>query len=75
MSAKFPRGGGAGPFLARSLMLVELDPLSSKEGNSRAQSTDMHTLKPRHNLVISFLKQIKTYMTITTTFRSNSLQS
>ena len=39
-------------------MLVELDPLSNKEGNTRAQSTDMHTLKPRHNLVVSFLKTL-----------------
>ena len=35
-------------------MLVELDPLSNKEGNTRAQSTDMHTLRPRHKRVVSF---------------------
>ena len=39
-------------------MLVVLDPSSNKEGNTRAQSTDMHTLKPRHNLVVSFLKTL-----------------
>ena len=39
-------------------MLVEFDPSSNKEGNTRAQSTDMHTLKPRHNLVVSFLRTL-----------------
>ena len=38
----------------KPFMLVELDPSSNKEGNTRAQSTDIHTLKPRHNLVESF---------------------
>ena len=42
----------------KPFMLVELDPSSNKEGNTRAQSTDMHTLKPRHNLVVSFLKTL-----------------
>ena len=42
----------------KPFMLVELDPSSNKEGNTRAQSTDMHTLKPRHNLVVSFLKRL-----------------
>ena len=59
----------------KPFMLVELDPSSNKEGNTRAQSTDMHTLKQRHNLVASFLKQIKAkHMTFTTTFHSNSLK-
>ena len=40
--------------IQKPFMLVELDPSSNKEGNTRAQSTDMHTLKPRHNLVVSF---------------------
>ena len=37
MSAKFPRGGGAGPFLARSLLVSLLDLQSSfvKERASR----------------------------------------
>ena len=41
----------------KPFMLVELDPSSNKEGNTKAQSTDMHTLKPRHSLV-SFLKTL-----------------
>ncbi|XP_052246606.1 deleted in lung and esophageal cancer protein 1-like isoform X3 [Dreissena polymorpha] len=32
--------------------LVELDPSSNKEGKTRTHSTDMHTLKPRHNLIV-----------------------
>ena len=42
----------------KPFILVELNPSSNKEGNTRAQSTDMHTLKPRHNLVVSFLKTL-----------------
>ena len=45
-------------FTQKPFMLVELDPSSNKEGNTKAQSTDMHTLKPRHNLVVSFLRDI-----------------
>ena len=39
----------------KPFILVELDPSSNKEGNTRAQSTEMHTLKPRHNLVVSMI--------------------
>ena len=34
-------------------VMVELDPYSNKEGLSRSHTTDMHTLKPRHNLIVS----------------------
>ncbi|WAQ94651.1 DLEC1-like protein [Mya arenaria] len=32
--------------------LVELDPSSNREGRTRTHETDMHTLKPRHNLIV-----------------------
>ena len=36
----------------KPFMMVDLDPSSNREGSTRAQSTEMHTLKPRHNLVV-----------------------
>lgn len=33
--------------------LVELDPSSNAAGLTRSHTTDMHTLKPRHNLIVS----------------------
>ena len=36
----------------KPFIMVELDPSSNRDGSTRAQSTDMHTLKPRHNLVV-----------------------
>jgi len=33
--------------------LIEIDPSSNSEGQTRTHSTDMHSLKPRHNLIVS----------------------
>jgi len=37
--------------------LVDLDPSSNKEGKTRTHETDMHTLKPRHNFIVSLLNK------------------
>ncbi|XP_060555800.1 deleted in lung and esophageal cancer protein 1-like isoform X2 [Ruditapes philippinarum] len=41
-------------------VMVELDPYSNKEGLTRSHSTDMHTLKPRHNFIVKVAFQTST---------------
>ncbi|XP_053374594.1 deleted in lung and esophageal cancer protein 1-like isoform X2 [Mercenaria mercenaria] len=41
-------------------VMVDLDPSSNREGLSRSNSTEMHTLKPRHNLVVKVAFQTST---------------
>ncbi|KAL4222937.1 Deleted in lung and esophageal cancer protein 1 [Mactra antiquata] len=41
-------------------VMVDLDPSSNKERMSRSHGTDMHTLKPRHNLMIKVAFQTTT---------------
>lgn len=33
-------------------LLVDMDPSSNASGSSRTQATELHTLKPRHNLIV-----------------------